>query len=102
MVWSCDPYLSEDKDAEQLTEKEKSHIIGVQSNIWTEYISGNTHLEYMANPRMAAVAEVQWCQPENKDWERFSKGLDRMRKLYDLMGYNYAGHFWTENHNTEQ
>ena len=102
MVWSCDPYLSEDKDAEQLTESQKAHIIGVQSNIWTEYISGNTHLEYMANPRMAAVAEVQWCQPENKDWKRFTKGLDRMRKLYDLMEYNYAGHFWRGTHNTEQ
>ena len=46
----------------------------------------------MTYPRMDAVAEVQWLLPENKDWDRFRKGLDRMRKVYDLMGYNYATH----------
>ena len=39
--------LSEDKDAEPLTQQQKSHIIGVQSNVWREYIPDNDHLEYM-------------------------------------------------------
>lgn len=96
MVWSYDPFVSEDKDAEPLTQEQKLHIIGIQSNVWREYIPDNAHLEYMVCPRMAAVAEVQWLQPENKDWERFRRGLDRMRKVYDIMGYAYATHVWDE------
>ena len=96
MVWSYDPYMSEDKNAEALTEEQKAHIIGIQSNVWTEYIPNNEHMEYMANPRMAAVSEVQWCQPKMKDWNRFRKGLNRFRELYELLGYNYARHIYVE------
>ena len=96
MVWSFDPYKSEKEDAELLTDEQKSHVIGIQASLWTEYISTYDHLEYMLYPRMDAVSEVQWCCPENKDWDRFRKGLDRMRVVYDIMGYNYATHIWGE------
>ena len=101
MVWSYDPFMSEDKDAEPLTQEQMSHIIGVQSNIWREYIPDNDHMEYMVYPRMAAVAEVQWLWPENKDWDRFRNGLDHMRKVYDIMGYSYATHVWDEDQRPE-
>jgi hexosaminidase len=96
MVWSFDPYKSEDKNADSLTEEQKSHVIGIQANVWTEYIKTYTHLEYMIYPRMDAVSEVQWCRPENKDWNRFRKALDRMRSVYMIMGYNYADHIWRQ------
>lgn len=96
MVWAYDPYVSEDEKAGPLTEEQKKHILGIQANVWREYIPDNNHLEYMTYPRMDAVAEVQWLLPENKDWDRFRKGLDHMRKVYDLMGYNYATHVWDE------
>ena len=96
LVWSCDPYMSEDKNAEPLTQEQKSHILGVQANVWTEYIPNNTHMEYMVHPRMAAVSEVQWCHPENKDWDRFLRALDKMKERYDIMGYNYARHIWNK------
>ena len=51
--------------------------------------------------RMAAVSEVQWCMPENKDWERFLEGLDHMRQVYDIMGYGYATHVWNGNQEQE-
>lgn len=101
MVWSYDPYISEDKEALPLTEEQKMHIIGVQANVWREYIPTNIHLEYMVHPRMAAVSEVQWCMPENKDWERFLEGLDHMRQVYDIMGYGYATHVWNGNQEQE-
>ena len=77
-----------------MTDEEKSHILGVQANLWTEYISTNEHLEYMLLPRMAALSEVQWCQPENKDWERFSESADEFCSMYDAMGCNYATHIF--------
>ncbi len=84
--YSYEPY------AEGMTDEEKAHILGVQANLWTEYIGTNEHLEYMLLPRMAALSEVQWCQPENKSWERFADSADEFCGIYDVMGYSYATH----------
>ncbi len=83
-VYSYEPYTDEMDDIA------KKHIIGVQSNLWTEYIATKEHLEYMLLPRQAAVSEVQWCNPENKDWDRFFAGLRHEFAIYDILGYNYA------------
>ncbi len=80
--------------ADGMTEEEKAHILGVQANLWTEYISTEEHLEYMLLPRMAALSEVQWCQPSNKDWTRFCDSADEFCSIYDTMGYNYATHIF--------
>ena len=85
-VYSYEPF------EEGMTEEEKSHIIGVQANLWTEYITTESHLEYMLLPRLAALSEVQWCQPQNKNWERFEDCVDDVCDIYDQMGYNYARH----------
>ena len=75
-----------------MTEEETKHIIGVQANLWTEYISEADHLYYMLLPRLAALAEVQWCNADRKDWDRFFNAADNFCKVYDVMGYNYATH----------
>ncbi len=83
-VYSYEPYT------EEMDENARGHIIGVQANLWTEYIAEPWHLEYMLLPRQAALSEVQWCQPENKDWDRFRAALDRETEMYEIRGYNYA------------
>lgn len=88
MVYSYEPYT------DKMTEEEKSHILGIQANIWTEYIKTEDHLQYMLLPRMTALCEVQWCQPENKDWERFTKAIPHITDIYDIRGYNYAKHIF--------
>ena len=77
-----------------MTDEEKSHILGVQANLWTEYIPDENQLHYMLLPRMAALSEVQWCQPENKSWERFYNNADALCAIYDAMGYNYGKHIF--------
>ena len=86
--YSYEPYVK------GMTDEEKAHIIGVQANLWTEYIASDDHLEYMLLPRMAALSEVQWCQPETKSWERFIDSADEFCSIYDVMGYNYATHIF--------
>lgn len=83
-VYSYEPYTDD------MDENARKHILGVQANVWTEYIASNEHLEYMILPRLAALSEVQWCSPENKNWERFLNNLSHEAKIYDIMGYNYA------------
>ena len=90
IVYSFEPY------AEGMTDEEKSHILGVQANLWTEYIATNEHLEYMLLPRMSALSEIQWCEPENKIYERFLENMDNMKEIYDELGYNYAKHIFND------
>ncbi|MBO5876092.1 MAG: family 20 glycosylhydrolase [Bacteroidales bacterium] len=79
---------------EGMTEEEKAHILGVQANLWTEYIKTPDQLHYMLLPRLAALAEVQWCQPEVKSWERFLDSADEFCGIYDIMGYRYGDHLF--------
>ena len=69
------------------------HILGVQANMWTEYVTSDAHLEYMLLPRLSALSEVQWCQPERKDFGRFRNSLqNNMLPIYQAMGLNYGTH----------
>ncbi len=79
---------------EELAPSVKAHIKGVQANVWTEYIPTTNQVEYMVLPRMAALAEVQWLQPSEKDFEAFKKRVDSLRHIYELYGYKYAHHLW--------
>lgn len=79
---------------DDMTDEEKAHILGVQANLWTEYIADEDHLQYMLLPRMAALSEVQWCQAGNKNWERFHESADDLCAIYDMAGYNYAKHIF--------
>ena len=87
-VYSFEPFT------EEMTEEEKSHILGIQANLWTEYIGENWHLEYMLLPRMSALSEIQWCPQDGKDYERFLENMKGMAKIYDALGYNYAKHIF--------
>lgn len=68
-----------------------SHIIGVQAQMWTEYIATPEHLEYMMFPRFFALSEAQWTKPGNKNYERFLGSVNNhQKKILDLLGYNYC------------
>ncbi len=73
-----------------LNDNQQKHILGVQANLWTEYVATPEHLEYMLLPRMCALSEVQWCKPENKNPERFKAAMEAESfKIFDILGYNY-------------
>ena len=77
-----------------MPEQERAHILGVQANMWTEYIADADHLFYMLLPRLAALSEVQWCKEGRRDWDRFYDACDRYCEMYKAMGYNYAQHIF--------
>lgn len=85
-VYSLEPVPTE------LTPQEARHILGAQCNLWTEYIATTEHVEYMVLPRMAALSEVQWMQPEAKDFENFRQRLPRLAEFYQRDGYHFAKH----------
>lgn len=89
-VYSLDPIPT------TLNNEQKKHILGAQANLWTEYISTTQHVEYMVLPRMAALAEVQWTQPEKKNYKNFCKRLIHLVDFYQRNGLNYAKHIFSQ------
>ena len=85
-----------DPAPDSLSVEAKTHILGAQANIWTEYITNEDILEYQALPRMSALAEVQWSQPEQKNYEAFKQRLTRLTDLFERYGYVYCKHLWPE------
>lgn len=67
----------------------QSHILGAQGNIWTEYIASTSYLEYMAFPRLCALAEVVWSPKEARDWNDFNRRLQVHNRRLDVLGVNY-------------
>jgi len=74
----------------KLSEEEQQYILGPQVNLWTEYIAAPEHLFFMLLPRLDAISEVQWCQPEQKDFDEFKTRLPRMMRLYDRLKVSYC------------
>ena len=84
-VYSMEPVPAE------LTEEEGKFIVGAQCNLWTEYVVSPDHAMYMLLPRLAAMCEVQWMQPQAKNYEEFSKKrLPAMQSIYRKLGYKYC------------
>lgn len=75
---------------DELTKEEQKYIIGVQANLWTEYIRTPEKVRYMIYPRIFALSEIAWTPLENKDWKDFSENrvaahlgnLDRKGSIY--------------------
>ncbi len=77
---------------EELTQEEAKHILGVQTNLWTEYVANTKKAEYMLLPRLEAEAEVAWTKKELKDYPDFERRLNKEYKRLDKLGVNYRNH----------
>ena len=89
-VYSLDPA------PDSLSMEARRHILGTQANLWSEYMTTESLVEYQALPRMSALAEVQWTQPERKDYDAFLQRLTRLTTFFELYHYTYAKHLWPD------
>ena len=90
-IVSCSKmYSFEPVIPDSLTTEQQQCILGVQANLWTEHVAYPEHAFYQLLPRLGAMSEVQWCNPEQKDFENFKARLPQLKKLYDLLGYKYC------------
>lgn len=69
-VYSYDP------TPKDMPEEVSKYILGVQGNLWAEFIPTDEHYEMMLWPRAIAIAEVGWSQPNEKEY-----GLFRIRAI---------------------
>lgn len=75
---------------DKLDECTKRHILGLQANLWTEYIDSFDKAQYMLLPRLAALSEIAWS--ETKD--TYGSFMARVRygfvPVYQYFGLIYA------------
>lgn len=78
---------------EVLTPEEQKYIIGVEGCVWTEYMPTPARVEYMAWPRMCAIAEAGWSS-RSKDWDGFTRRLETHLGRLDRLDVGYCKAFY--------
>lgn len=87
-VYNYDPIPSE------IPADKVDYILGVQGNLWTEYIATTELAEYMLFPRASAVAEIAWTQKSTQNYEDFLNRLAVHFERLDALKVNYSkSHF---------
>ncbi len=71
------------------TPQQEAQVLGLQANLWTEFIKTNDYYEYMIFPRLSALAEIAWSPKGEKDLDDFRKRIEIQCQRYAAMGINY-------------
>jgi len=69
---------------------DEKYILGNQGNLWSEQLQNIRNLEYMAWPRLMAIAEVAWSPKLSKDWDQFSTKVEAHFAILDTLKIKYA------------
>ena len=81
-LYKYDPYKG-------LDAKERQLVLGVQGNLWTEWVPTFERMWYMAFPRMLAIAELGWSSETNKQIGDFQKRLAAHLPRLQQLGVTY-------------
>ncbi|EPR69262.1 beta-N-acetylhexosaminidase [Cyclobacterium qasimii] len=78
--------------------EEKSLILGIQANLWTETVDNEQRFDYLMYPRIAALAEVVWSQKEVKSYSGFMDRLSVHLEKYKAEKLYYYDPFDPNHH----
>nr|WP_243753905.1 beta-N-acetylhexosaminidase [Labedaea rhizosphaerae] len=67
----------------------ESSVQGVEAPLWTETIVTMADIEYMAFPRLPAIAELGWSPWSTHDYDDFARRVAAQAPTWDAMGINY-------------
>jgi len=70
--------------------EQAKRILGVQGNLWSEYLQNENDANYMLFPRLLAIAEVGWSPQSARDWHDFVQRMEQLSERFDRLGINYA------------
>ncbi|WP_428654146.1 glycoside hydrolase family 20 protein [Runella sp.] len=74
----------------EFSAEEQKYILGVQGNVWTEYMPNPAQVEYMTFPRATAIAEVAWVPSGGKNFEDFATRLKEHLKRLGYLKVNFS------------
>ncbi len=67
----------------------RENIMGIEAPLWTETVADRADIDYLAFPRLTAIAEVAWTKKENRSWESYSKRVAGHGKKWDIQGLGF-------------
>lgn len=82
------------EDVYAFPQKDDPHILGMQGNAWTEHIHTMDRLDFMTFPRLIAMSEAAWTQPDRKDYDDFCR---RLEQAYLYLDQQHVFYFDTRN-----
>ena len=85
-VYAWDPF-------DGISEEARKNIIGVQCNLWSEYLKNIKMVEGQLLPRLGALCEVQWAV-DRRNEDTIRQKMESMRKFYDAYGWHYAPYYF--------
>ncbi len=68
---------------------QEKQILGTQCQLWGEYMKDIRKVEYLALPRLAALAEVAWSPQDVRNYPDFQHRLETQYQRYDELGVPY-------------
>jgi len=74
----------------EIDASKRSHVLGLQGQVWTEHVRTEERVAHMLFPRAAAVAELGWSKPERRSWNDFLRRLSAQLPRYDALGLPVA------------
>lgn len=75
---------------EELEGELAHHIMGLEGNMWTEWVPNRDRLDHQVYPRLTALAEVAWSPKELRDWEDFRERMETHFRRYEILGIQYG------------
>ncbi len=81
---------------EELSEEQEKYILGVQGNVWTEYMETPEEVEYMIFPRIFAMSEIQWTPQDKKDYNNLIERIRLLEIYLKKNEINYAKHVYMD------
>jgi hexosaminidase len=77
-------------EPDSIAPEQRKHILGLQANLWSEMMRTEDRVTYMAYPRVAALAEIAWSQPQHINWSDFQNRLEPQLRRYAALGISFA------------
>lgn len=71
------------------TPEQTKHVLGIQANLWSEWIPSFKRLQYQAFPRLIPMAETAWTPKELKNFDDFNARINKQYERLDVMGVFY-------------
>ena len=72
-----------------VSEEEASRVLGLQGQLWSEYMKDGRAVEYRAFPRLSVLADIGWASPEVRAAHPVADRLPAHLELLDVLGVNY-------------
>jgi hexosaminidase len=74
---------------DDFTPEQSKYVLGIQANLWSEWIPNFKRLQYQAFPRLIPMAETAWTAKELKDFDDFNNRMNKQYARLDVMGVYY-------------